>query len=529
MVSALSQKIDQKNSFTVHVGKQMLDVVTSGMYSDPRMVLREYIQNAADAIDAAYDRGYYSKSDPLITIDLDGRTRTIVIEDNGTGVSAADIQARLVSLGCSSKTAQKNRGFRGIGRLGGLGYCDLLKFETRSSSKDGVSVIEWDGKALRQKVADIKSHENLEHAVRRIVNLRVREADPKGDPNHFFRVTMVNVHTFHSDVLMNIKGLREYLSQTVPVSYDKQAFPFADEVTLHLSEVPNFKSYNITLNGVSILRPYCLEIAGRDGSSDRIGKIERVELLSPDGVLLCRGWYATTQFKSALPPHVAMRGVRIRQGNIAVGDENFLRDIYSEPRFATWHIGEIHVSPALKLNARRDGFEESPEYENFLEWMSVLCRHLSFLCRHSSTQRSRQMSTDKIVREMRSFFDIPFFLDNDHLERHLNKAYSKIEQLRTSANSGQESRGLDLVESFEAKFLALKEKPVFLHDILDGRTLRNKAGGEVLVEVCKQLFRARSGGDADRIGLIHEIVSPFLKSGSRADSAGDRALRRGAD
>ena len=33
------------------VGSKILDVITTGMYSNPYMALREYIQNAADAID----------------------------------------------------------------------------------------------------------------------------------------------------------------------------------------------------------------------------------------------------------------------------------------------------------------------------------------------------------------------------------------------------------------------------------------------------------------------------------------------
>lgn len=36
------------------IGKHTLESLTSGMYSDPFVVFREYIQNATDSIDAAY-------------------------------------------------------------------------------------------------------------------------------------------------------------------------------------------------------------------------------------------------------------------------------------------------------------------------------------------------------------------------------------------------------------------------------------------------------------------------------------------
>ena len=45
------------------VGKQMLEIVTIGMYNDPCMVYREYIQNAADAIALGVDpRDIYVQS-----------------------------------------------------------------------------------------------------------------------------------------------------------------------------------------------------------------------------------------------------------------------------------------------------------------------------------------------------------------------------------------------------------------------------------------------------------------------------------
>jgi hypothetical protein len=59
--------------------------------------------------------------------------------------------------------------------------------------------------------------------------------------------------------------------------------------------------------------------------------------------------------------------VRVFQGNISIGDEYALEELFSERRFATWHIGGIHVSPALRPNARRDGFEETAAYEKFLD------------------------------------------------------------------------------------------------------------------------------------------------------------------
>ena len=42
-------------------GKNILDSLTTGMYSDSKVIYREYIQNACDQIDKAVDLGIHRK------------------------------------------------------------------------------------------------------------------------------------------------------------------------------------------------------------------------------------------------------------------------------------------------------------------------------------------------------------------------------------------------------------------------------------------------------------------------------------
>ncbi|HPG00516.1 MAG TPA: hypothetical protein PLE77_10625, partial [Kiritimatiellia bacterium] len=70
-----------------------------------------------------------------------------------------------------------------------------------------------------------------------------RRAERSSDPDHFFRVHMVHVHQFHADLLMNVKGLRDYLSQTAPVPYQRDGFHFASQIEKHLSGVGGYCSY----------------------------------------------------------------------------------------------------------------------------------------------------------------------------------------------------------------------------------------------------------------------------------------------
>jgi molecular chaperone HtpG len=510
MVSGLSHEVTSRRAVSGGLGKQLLDVITSGMYSDPRMSIREYIQNAADSIDLAHELRAYTDERPYIKLTLDGRERVVTVEDNGSGIEGRDVDAHLGTLGCSSKSAGGRRGFRGIGRLGGLAYCDMLHFETRRTAREPVHVVEWNGKALRDQVAHPSSHEQLTDAVRRIAYTGHRRANPTVDPAHFFRARMVNVHRFHSDLLMNVKGLREYLAQTAPVAFDSRNFPFASRIEKHLNEVPGYRAYDVILNGTSVLRPYQVDISVREGVADIIRDIELVECVGRQGELLCRGWFAQTGFLSALPQHVAMRGVRIRQGNIGVGDEYFLKDLFSESRFATWHIGELHVTPALKLNARRDGFEESSEYETFLEWTSSLCKQLSGYCRQFSKDRSAKQSVERLFKDLELKLTTPFFVDEMHAQLYIEGADQQLKRLRQIlANSSPERQ--KVADSLAERIAVLGDRPLYLRDVIDGRALRGKDNRQLLVDVCKRILTTQSGNGSQ--GLVLDIIRPYLKQG----------------
>ena len=54
----------------------------------------------------------------------------IVITDNGLGIPTAEVEKTLISIGNSKKSSESSRGFRGIGRLAALSYCQRLTFST---------------------------------------------------------------------------------------------------------------------------------------------------------------------------------------------------------------------------------------------------------------------------------------------------------------------------------------------------------------------------------------------------------------
>ena len=58
------------------------------------------------------------------------------ITDNGTGIPHAEFAERLTAFGASKKRGTGARGFRGVGRLAGIGYCQELVFRSRVAGRD---------------------------------------------------------------------------------------------------------------------------------------------------------------------------------------------------------------------------------------------------------------------------------------------------------------------------------------------------------------------------------------------------------
>ena len=79
------------------MGKYVLESISTGMYDNPLMAIREYIQNSVDAIDAL---GEHNESRELACIDItiDGRGRSLKIKDTGKGIPSWKAPAVLHDL-----------------------------------------------------------------------------------------------------------------------------------------------------------------------------------------------------------------------------------------------------------------------------------------------------------------------------------------------------------------------------------------------------------------------------------------------
>lgn len=340
------------------IGKNILGNLTTGMYTDSKVIFREYIQNACDQIDIALKTKLIDdRQKGNVDIYIDEAKRSIVIRDNATGVPAQKFVAQLGDIANSDKTLGENLGFRGIGRLCGLAYCKTLIFKTSYSGENICSEMIFDAKKMRSML-EAKEKYTVDQVLDAVVEIKQNKKEKEEE--HYFEVQLLDVNEENHD-LLKIDEVKMYLSFVAPVPYGpsfrvKHSIKnYVEDNELQLNE------YNITLNGVKILKGYRQDLLDNLGNKyDEITELEFKDIRSSSGELIAWLWYGLCRFEKAIPKAKnPMFGFRLRQGNIQIGDNTVVAKFFKETRGNSYFVGEIFaVSKELVPNSQRDYFNE---------------------------------------------------------------------------------------------------------------------------------------------------------------------------
>ena len=189
------------------IGKNAIENLTTAMYEDLRIIYREYIQNAADSIDKAIAQNLIKETEARIDIDIDSKNRTITVCDNGIGISSSKFLKVMSSIADSEKDRSEEKGFRGIGRLGGISSCDILRFSCSAFGEPTISVCTWDAKMVRDILVDDTKNPSAEELVDTVTSY-----DCSGICNeneHYFKVELIGVDDTSLE-LLDINNIKEY-------------------------------------------------------------------------------------------------------------------------------------------------------------------------------------------------------------------------------------------------------------------------------------------------------------------------------
>lgn len=386
------------------IGKNIIENLTTAMYENSYTVYREYIQNAADSIDKAVTEGLLLKDDAIIDIHIEFNKRKVSIYDNAKGISANNFNRILTDIADSEKDRTKDKGFRGIGRLAGVAYCDKLIFKSSYKGEDVESVLEWDGVKLREVLNDIRQHPSAAELVDNITNSYTKSAERD---LHYFEVIMENVIGENDDFL-NEHDVIEYLRAVAPIPF-ANSFYFRSKIW-EFCEKENLKidEYNIQVNGNPLYKYYSPRIY--DGSNqvvDELSDLEFRKFVNKDGKLIAWMWFGVIKFVGAIHPSNKMRCLRLRKENIQIGNEETLGRFFKESRGNSYFVGEIYaLDSELIPNARRDYFNLNTAYKNFENMIKpVLNTELYKLYHYANDVKKIYQRQDELIKQEKVYED----------------------------------------------------------------------------------------------------------------------------
>lgn len=432
------------NIYNPIIGKDVIESLTTGMYEDCKFIFREYIQNSADQIDKAVREGLIAKNEGEIHINVDPIKRNIVIEDNATGISKNEVQPILQNIAQSTKKRGVDKGFRGIGRLGGLAYSSKLIFETSFKGEDMKSTLTWDSSLLKKIINNRDSKENAVDVIRQVTNY---EASAEEIDAHYFKVILEGVT---NDDLLDKKEIDSYLSMVAPIPFSTK-FIFKSKIYDELKkENIHLDEYNIYLNTEQLFKTYSTYIHGTEGKSikDEIIDVRFFKESDKFGKLLYWGWYSISKQNQTIRKFNLARGFRLRKSNIQIGDEYTLLKLHRDQKFNFYFFGEIYgTHSSLLPNSRRDYFVENDVYFEFESKLKNFFYTTIYNFCYTASKINSSVKTikqlDQFQEELEEKQKIGFIDTKEHEEykeklvrkqEAAKKAKNKIKQIQASAN-----------------------------------------------------------------------------------------------
>lgn len=375
------------------IGKHILSTLTIGMYQDPRMIYREYIQNSADQIDTLTEDERRDNLRQTIVIDIDEQKRIVEITDRATGIPRKDFRKRLLNVADSHKDPSKNKGFRGIGRLAGLNYCRKLIFETSAKGETVVSRLEMDAYEMIRILHDPNDHSLAGDVVEKISTISY-DRDASREYDCYFKVTLLDVRLDVGKQLLDVDSVKEFIAQIAPVPFSNVNFRTGQSIMEEAAkEGVKIEEYTVRVNGTTITKLY--KDVVYDSHNRELGAVVQPVYRSIEwrGKKLAWGWFLLPQYGVSLPESTnPQRKIRLRKGNIQIGFDNFLDPYFPEARSNGYMQGEIYLlSDNILPNGDRNALEVSEEASALTEQLkTVIFRDLWNAAHKASELNSAQ-------------------------------------------------------------------------------------------------------------------------------------------
>ncbi len=439
----------------IKIGKSILETITVALYENPIILFREYVQNSLDAYNKALKEGKNELNNFHVTINVDEKNKNIVIKDNGYGIDKEELfKERMLSIGRSDKIQDRTEyiGFRGIGRISSLPFCDKLIFRNKSQTSKIINECIWEGNKYRDKLDDENITDDLQKIISDIVKFETKNNVDEKNENHFFEVRIEN---YDEEIVHMLKdeNFEKKLIRLLPLKYNKD-FKEAKEI---LSKYKSFMNESIEKFMVSVKynkkdifknynKEYILdseiqfwEISEKQKKCGAVG--DKIGLL----------WFTFDRHPKSVK-NDEYYGILTRSKNVLMGEnDTFVKVADNSHTYITTFremaqtircvYGELLInSPNLRDNSRRDWFLPDPHSRYLNNIITEFVKRL-YDYRYCASKYFRSTATKKMEDLKKALEDL-VNLEDDKID--LNYFFKKDDE--------KSETELDININFEKSF-----------------------------------------------------------------------------
>lgn len=490
----------------------VLEALSFGLYPDKRHVIREFIQNAFDALSAWRELSGEKLFNP---IQIKVQKPSIFIADRGIGMDKNEAQ-KFRYFGYSEKDREKTVGFRGIGKDSGLAIAEKIIVTTSPHNYPKRYTIIVDAQKMLEEIASGKNPP-LEELLEKYSVIKEKQEDRS------LHYTFVELHNIRKDaqIIYDIETLKDYISHNCPVPFDPD-FDWADEITERLkSNVSSFSQVEIILNGEKLYKKFPANYTRPE--------YEPVFKGDEDGSpLIAHCWYCGHKEKGQFSDR-ENSGLIYRIKNFAIGDRHLTRKTLwrTTPERAFYFFGEIHILDENVIpSSDRTDFEDNKTRDLLYE----RCRKIAQILNHRAGSESAQRrfgkvitSVDEMIARRKSSFEkteIPIQFKSE-VEYEIRKAIEDIEnRLRRTVTKRKKSgrdkelikEGEKVIKKTRELLKIVKSEEVFI-DVGDKVELNEQARQvyQIIIDCLKEELSSDWKQLERIIHKINETLVKFLK------------------
>lgn len=154
---------EEHSSFKAGIDfESVLRIISKQIYETPLAFIRENVQNAVDALRIQAHRDGEGPGDTRYRIDITAEEKKITVHDNGTGMSASDLQNFFWTIGASGKRTQEAVaagcvGIFGIGGFANFGVCEALEVTSQAENSSHGTLTRLSEEDIREAGSAIPS------------------------------------------------------------------------------------------------------------------------------------------------------------------------------------------------------------------------------------------------------------------------------------------------------------------------------------------------------------------------------------